>query len=436
MTTPLFDHVEFDNILRCVHCGLCLDACPTYRVLGTEQDSPRGRLYLMRGLWEGELLPDPQLVAPLDRCLDCRACETACPSKVPYGELLEKTRGVLTTRTQFGKRGRWLRTLAFRQLLPRGGRLRMLSVLAKIYRGLGLAKLVVAKPLRHVLPRFLVRAHRTMPQFDGRSFKRDHAGWHMPPTEPVGRVAFFSGCIMDVADTAIHAACLLLLRRAGYAVWVPKEQTCCGALAVHAGDRAAAAQCATSNTAVFAAEPTDALIVDSAGCGVQVSDAHHLFTAASKAAKDCRQLGEQVVDVLSFLNRDPAWIAAQQWRDDDETVLYDAPCHLVHAQRAGGTHLGLLQRIPFTRVVPLTDADRCCGAAGIYNLLQGAMADQILAAKLDDIEASLQRVPQAGVLLTGNPGCLYQLRAGVAQRGLPLRVIHPAHWLAQRLVTR
>lgn len=427
--SPLYRDMPFDHILNCVHCGLCLDACPTYRELGTEQDSPRGRLYLMRGLWEGELQPSAEVVAPLERCIDCRACETACPSGVPYGELLEKTRGVLQACTRPSLPGR-LASFALERVLPSRRWLVSLSWLGKLARRTGLDRLGGAS----WLPRFLQRGSRTMPHFEGSSFVASHPEHNPAAVQPARlSVGLFSGCIMDVADHAIHRASLRLLQAAGCDVVLPRAQTCCGALAVHAGRREGARACAERNAAAFEGR-LDYIVVDAAGCAAQLKEYAHLF-AETAERDDARwqAFGAKVIDIALLLARLPLATDVKAWRSEPLVALYDAPCHLIHAQRGDGPARALLAGLPGLRLVPLAEADRCCGAGGVYNLVQADLADRVLARKLDDLEASLAREPEAKILLTGNPGCLFQLRAGIRERGLPLEVMHPVELMAQRL---
>lgn len=441
-TPPLSDlyrDVPFENILACVHCGLCLDACPTYRTLGAEQDSPRGRLYLMRGLWKGELALTDEVVAPLDRCLDCRACETACPSGVPYGELLEKTRGVIQANRKNGWFERLMRALAFRFLLPSSLRLVLLSAVARLF---GKLLLPAGRPgwlLRPFRITVLGRALELMPRFSGRSFKAGYAKQAPDPHskhQPAKRVALFTGCVMDVAEEEIHRATVTLLRAAGREVLVPREQACCGALHVHAGEREAARALAPRNAAAFQDEGLEAVITNSAGCGAQLSEYHHLFSdarAQDSNKTDWQHLAARVIDILAFLERVPGFVEGQTWRPEPITLLYDAPCHLVHAQREDVPARALLERLPGVRLVAPREAAYCCGAAGVYNLTQGELSQRVLQAKMDDVAATLARFPEARILLTGNPGCLFQLRHGVRQRCLPLRVEHPAVFVAGRL---
>ena len=277
-TKELFRESEFDNILKCVHCGLCLDSCPTYRELGDEKDSPRGRLNLMRGLWEGELDLTPEVIAPLSRCLDCRACETACPSGVPYGELLEKARGVIHDTQPQSLKERLLRTLLLKGLFQSTFLLTLASKLLKLYAASGLPQLITNTAFGKLLPSQFVFQQHLLPDCSGQSFKQKYADQELGSTHgaaSLGRVGLFSGCIMDVSEAAIHEATLKLLRGSGYTVVVPGKQGGCGALHVHSGDRKTARGLALNNLDAFEEREFEAIITNAAGCSAQLQEFHH-----------------------------------------------------------------------------------------------------------------------------------------------------------------
>ena len=437
----LFENVDFDGILSCVHCGLCLEVCPTYRELGMEQDSPRGRLFLMRGLWQNELELNEDVIAPLSRCLDCRACESACPSNVRYGELLEKTRGIIQEKVSQSFKERLLRKVFLKHLLISTVLLRSVSVIMKIYISSGIPRLITHRVLRKILPRGLVSAQSMLPQFSGSSFKLKYAakGSLAPSHHQKTRfqVGFFTGCIMDVSEVATHQASLNLLRAAGCEVVVPKEQTCCGALHVHSGDRQTARRLARQNLAVFGNKPWDAIITNAAGCGAQLKEYHHLFAQKDAAPQqDWQTLQSKAIDILEFLSQVPDFVKNLPWKRDEEVIFYDAPCHLQHAQGIHKNPQKLLNRLPGVTLHPLSESDWCCGSAGIYNLTQPELASAVLARKLDSVAASIARFPEARTLVTGNPGCLFQIRAGIQSRDFPLRVIHPVVFMAERLLEK
>lgn len=432
----LFDEVPFDKVLNCVHCGLCLEACPTYKTVGVEQDSPRGRLYLMRGLWEGALPLSDEVKAPLDRCLDCRACERACPSNVPYGQLLEQTRGVLAKQAQPKWWARLLKRIAFSVLLTGTHERVGFAQLSAIYQKLGGQKLALS-PLGKILPNKLRHAHRLMPRFAFSSFKRKYQKALSPTSKTMQsrKVGLFTGCVMDVADHDIHHASVTLLLAAGCEVVIPQKQGCCGALPVHNGDRETARKLAIDNFDAFP-EDLEQIIVNAAGCGAQLHESVELFSEVPDhegSKRDWSAFSRRFIDISAFLAKDLSWIEANTWHDTPVTVLYDGPCHLVHAQGVTDAPESIISKLPGVTFVKLQNWKDCCGAAGIYNLLQPELSRQILDRKLGDLEQTMAANGAPTYLLTGNPGCIYQWRAGIEQAKLKIEVLHPMQFIVGRL---
>ena len=452
-TKKLFRDAEFDNILKCVHCGLCLDSCPTYRELEDEKDSPRGRLYLMRGLWEGELEVNKPVIEPLSRCINCRACESACPSGVPYGELLEKTRSIILENTPQSLKERVLRRILLKGLLRSTSLLITASRLLKIYAATGLPKLITKTFVGKLLPKSFVFQQHLLPNCSGESFKRKYADEIFPSLLPKEkqasdsrktkkklRVGMFSGCIMDISEAAIHESTLTLLRCFGCEVVVPGNQVCCGALHVHSGDRETAREFALKNMLAFEPRHLDKIITNAAGCGAQLKEYQHLFSKeTSEAQKGARSSADwqgfekKIVDVLEFLFCHQELLEKLSWREDEDTVLYDAPCHLIHAQKVDENPRQLLNNLPGVTLVPLKESEWCCGSGGIYNLVQPELSRAVLNRKTESIRHALTANPKATTIITGNPGCLYQIRAGIRSENIDLRILHPAVYLAGRM---
>ena len=396
----------YTRSLDCVHCGLCLQACPTYRETGSEISSPRGRVYLLRGVAEGRLALSDVVSEEVYLCLDCRACETACPSGVRVGSLIELARAEVE---HAGLRRGWRKQLerfGLRRILPHRGRLRALMGLIATAQRLRLdraAALVMPRRLRdamELLPRVPAAAGRAaLPEFVPAEGERR------------GRVAFFVGCVMPELFGAVNAATVRVLARNGFDVVIPPQQGCCGALHAHAGDRDFACELARTNAAAFAAVAVDAIVVNSAGCG-----------AAMREARDW--LGDEA-DVYSGRVRDVSeFLDTQGLREPDgrleATVCYDDPCHLVHGQGVADAPRRLLARIPGLSLRAHDDPGSCCGAAGIYNLTHAEMSRAVLDRKLAALAAAAP-----DIITSGNPGCLMQLESGVRRRGLAARVVHP-----------
>ena len=443
----LFSEVEFDNILKCVHCGLCLDSCPTYRELADEKESPRGRLYLMRGLWEGELELEPQVIDPLNRCIDCRACESACPSGVPFGELLEKTRGIILENKTQSLKEKISRMFILKGLLRSTGLMITASRLLKLYSASGLPKLITKTFIGRLFPKSFVFQQHLLPNCSGESFKRKHADKILSPLEVKEskktdtqiqqknlRVGMFTGCIMDVSEKAIHDSTLTLLQSIGCEVVIPGNQVCCGALHVHSGDRMTAQEFAVKNLSAFEPRNLDAIITNAAGCGAQLKEYHHLFSEGNSDAKmNWSSFENKIIDVLEFLSGYSELLGKMPFKDNDDVVLYDAPCHLMHAQKVDENPRKLLSSLPGVKLVPLTESNWCCGSGGIYNLVQPDLSKAVLERKIESVRQTLRSFPEAKTIVTGNPGCLYQIRAGLRSNAIDLSILHPAVYLMKRL---
>ena len=403
-----------DDLLRlsldCVHCGLCLPACPTYRETGREVSSPRGRIYLMRGVAEERIPMGPTVVEEAYLCLGCRACETACPSGVQFGSMIEKLRAEVEDaglRTGLAHR---VEGWALRGVLPHKRRLRLFIDLLAVVKRLRLDRL--AAPF---LPAGLRDATALLPDVPPRRARRP-----LPPLVPAegerrGRVGFLTGCVMSELFADVNAATVRVLARNGFDVVMPRDQGCCGALHAHAGDEATAHSLARVNVDVFTASGVETVVTNSAGCGAAMRDVLHWLPGAGE------RFASGVRDVAELL--DAEGLRAPGGRID-ASLCYDDPCHLVHGQRVGDAPRRLLKQIPGLDFVAHDDPGSCCGAAGIYNLTHRKMSRAVLDRKLDALAAA-----DPDLIATGNPGCLMQLRGGAARRGLRARVVHPVELL-------
>lgn len=392
---------------QCVHCGFCLQACPTYVTLEDENDSPRGRLVLMRGLLEGELATDdPDVRTHLDRCLGCRGCETACPSGVPYGHLLEATRATLAMSEPIPLVARLVLWLFARPAM-----LRLALLGARIARATGVAALLSRLPGR--------------PGFANAMLASTAPGLRTRPYEPAtpatrGTVSLLRGCVMEGLFGHVNAATERTLRVNGYALAGAPGQRCCGALHAHAGDLETARALARANVAAFERSGADRIVVNAAGCGAMCKEYGQLLAGDPEWADRAAAISARVRDVSEVL----ADAGPVPGGPLPLPATYDAPCHLQHAQRVVQPPLSVLAAIPGLQLTPLRDADLCCGSAGIYNLVEPDTSDAVLAPKLANIADTGARW-----VATGNPGCLMQIGAGLLRRGSDARAIHPVELL-------
>ena len=428
------------DLHTCIHCGLCLTACPTYRELKIEPDSPRGRIYLMRGLAEGRVSPSPELVQHLDNCLDCRACETVCPAGVPYSRMLEQTRGQLARRAGGGGAARWFGEWALRSLIPNRGRMQFAADLMRLGQSGPMAAFMRSPLAARLLPEFARQGWAMTPKIEPRSRRslallaarlpkgarmvRESGGTLVfePAASPRARVAFFTTCVMDVMFPEVTREAVRLLVLGGARVTLPGAQGCCGALQAHAGLRREAAALARHNVRAFGGE-FDAIVTHSAGCGAALRETGHLLhqdSAAAEAETFATRIRD-VSEVLAQLELPPpeplpsgAAAPARRLR-----VAYHDPCHLAHAQKVRSAPRELLRKLPGIELLELPNSDWCCGSAGIYNLTHPEMANAQLDHKLDSIESV-----RPDAVVASNPGCLLHMARGARERGMKVEILH------------
>jgi glycolate oxidase iron-sulfur subunit len=408
---PTADAPQEDLIARCVHCGFCLPTCPTFAVLGVEMDSPRGRIRLMKTVWERRLGADaPGLDDHIGKCLDCRACETACPSGVEYGKLVEGVRSQIVVARPRSAVERVIRTVAFDWLLPHRRALAAFAALGLAARRLGGREVLRATRLRTA--RRLADLIDLLPS----RARADAVRAMKAHGEVRGRVALLTGCVMGSVFADTDAATARVIARNGVDVVVPDTQTCCGALHAHAGERERARELARRNIAAFESTPVDAIIVNAAGCGAAMKEYGWLLKDDPVWSARAAAFATKVKDATEFLadlglSERPG---ALQGR-----VTWDDPCHLLHGQKIKDQPRKLLASIPGLEVVPLEEADWCCGSAGTYNVTQPDLARAILERKVAKILAT-----GAETVVTANPGCLMQIQSGLDRAGAKVRVVH------------
>jgi len=411
--------VDRKLIKQCVHCGLCLSSCPTYKVLGSELDSPRGRVFQMRAVQEGRIpLESPDFRLHIDRCLNCRACETACPSGVQYGQLLEATRAALPPRNQTE---RTLRTVVLNRIFTSSVALDLMGTGMRFYQKSGLQTLARISGLLNRLPLNLGRLEGLLPPTQGGIVRAP-----LPEVLPAqgtkrARVALITGCVQEQFFSLTNAATARVLSLNGCEVVIPRGQTCCGALHTHGGEKQTAQELARHTIALCERTGADYYIINAAGCGSTLKEYHHLLADDPKWVKRAHEFSAKVRDISEYLasielnpNLGPI----------NKRVTYQDACHLAHGQRITDAPRQLIQKIPGIELVEMKESDTCCGSAGIYNVTQFDLSMRLLDRKVENLIAT-----NAELLVAANPGCIIQLMHGVKQRRLAIEVIHPVDLL-------
>ncbi len=411
------------KLLACIHCGLCLEACPTYVITGDENDGPRGRLYLMRAVGEGRLENTSSAFRThIDRCLGCRACEQVCPAGVEYGLLLESSREELLLAQPKSDATNKLLRFALRHVWMSPWRLRLLFGGARLFRDSGLGRLLLKSGIGRLLGRRaifglgLLESSRPVltAQIKRKDFRREKS-----VSQPAS-VLLFTGCVGEGLFARVNRATERVLVANGFAVSAPKDQVCCGALHAHAGDLDGARELARRNVRAFDTEAP--IITNAGGCGAMLTTYAHLLADDPSFAEAAANFSRRVRDVSQQLQVSGKSVSSSVQSVDtgERRVTYDTSCHLLYGQRAGDASQQMLRSVVGSDFVPLNGTERCCGAAGIYNLLQPELSGRVLQEKLDHV-----RETDATILATGNPGCQMHIGAGAQLAGMNLKVCHP-----------
>lgn len=434
------------DLLKCVHCGLCLNHCPTYRLTSLETESPRGRIFLIKELAEGKQIVNDAFEEHIGLCLNCRNCETVCPSGVRYSVLLEAARGEIVKQGKLSRQEKIIRWAVFKQLFPYPWRLDLVAnatglyqrTLQPIVRATGILQLFGRLgEMEALLPDRRLRTYKApkqklpAPEIDG-AYRAPQAIAHKP-YKTKKRIALFTGCLMRAGFANIHEATVRVLERNGYEVVVPEGQTCCAALHVHAGERDIAKVMAKQNIDMFMQEDWDAIVINAAGCGAQLKDYPELFRDDPHYFHAAEEFAARTKDVSELLANSPLVLKPKVVGDGNELgakaarpalkrktrVTYQDACHLAHGQKVRIQPRNVLKNIENLELVEMRASDRCCGSAGIYNVIHPEIADQLIDEKMEHT-----RDTSAEIVVTGNIGCLLQLEYGKKRAGWNGRVMH------------
>jgi glycolate oxidase iron-sulfur subunit len=414
LSNPVRDVCDYDLLFDCVHCGLCAEACPTYVVTRCEMDSPRGRIYLMKSLAEGRIDLDDDAARHLDLCLGCRGCETACPSGVHYGRLIEGARAFVERNHRRSIADRFKRR-AISAIFPYPDRLRMLLAPLKLVDRLGL------KPaLRAIMPHMIRDWLDLLPPPEAKPRPLDRETT-IPARADAPAVVVHHGCVAQVLADSENVNSERLLAAAGYRVVQLAPTSCCGALDLHSGNAARALDFARANVRALKNSGADAIVSAASGCSVAIAEYGVLLKDEPEFAEDARAVSAKVRDLSSLLLDAPS----KPKREFRCRITYHDACHLAHGLGVREAPRKLLASIPGVTIIEMTESDLCCGSAGSYNLTEPTMARDLVRRKADNIVAT-----GAEYVVLANPGCEFQIAAELRRRGSKIKVIHLADFLA------
>ena len=409
------DAPDESELYKCVHCGFCLEACPTYVATGLETESPRGRIALMKAVHESRIDITPGVVRHWDLCIQCRACEVVCPSGVPYGRLIEATMTQVQKRRKIGMASRAVSWLTLRHVVPRQRILSSLTATLRLYQGSGIQMALRKSKLLRLVSPALADLESFLPDLPSVSFRA--AGQVVPAIGAKrARVALLSGCVMPLAHGPQMNAVVRVLARNGCEVVVPKVQVCCGAINTHVGDLDVARALARRNVDAFLASGVDAIVVASAGCGSRMKEYEHLLRGDEEYAAKSAEFSGAVKDIHEFLVDLPFEPPRGEL---DRRVTYQDSCHLANAQRITDQPRALLRSIPGLELVELPNASQCCGAGGTYAITERESSLTVLEAKMQAV-----RDTGARIVATANPGCVFQLQYGAGRGDNPVEVCY------------
>lgn len=402
--------LDYDQLTNCMRCGFCLPACPTFNETGIEPESPRGRIALMKAVADGMMDPDQAFEDQMNHCLGCRACEPACPADVKYGQLIEQAHEAIEQHADHGFAVSIVRKLTFKHMFPHQSRMRLVGLGLKLYQKTGLQFVTRKLGVLKLFPKHLREMEAILPKASYQGVIEQIGEYHPAKGEPIARVGMFRGCIMDVLFTGTNINTVKLLTEAGFEVVIPKAQNCCGALHAHSGERDIAKDLARGNVQAFQDAEVDYIISNSGGCGAILVEYDHLLCDDPIWENGAKWFAARVKDISQILvekGRLPQLIVPLV-NQEPIRITYQDSCHLRNVMKSGNVPRQIMKRVANVSFVELQSADQCCGSAGVYNLTQPIMANQILNHKMEHVNDT-----RARYLLTSNPGCLLQMKLGI-----------------------
>ncbi|MGE7863386.1 (Fe-S)-binding protein [Bacillus mobilis] len=426
------ERLSEDELLNCMRCGFCLPTCPTYIQSGyKESHSPRGRIALMKAVVDGLIEPDEDVENTLNVCLGCRACEPVCPSGVNYGHLLEEARDIINQNKKFSVPVKAVRKVVFEGLFPHQNRMRTLTGLIGFYQRSGLQTLTHKTGIMKLFPETLATMDLVLPKVPKMKAMKDRPAFLPAESTKKKQVAFFTGCLMDTMFLETNNATMKLLQLAGCDIVIPKTQSCCGALHGHAGEKNGAKELAKRNIKAFEDLNIDYIITNAGGCGAYLVDYDYLLKDDPQWAERAKQFVSKIKDITAILV-ELDFHKRNDLRLKPQIITYQDSCHLRNVMRTSSEPRMLLEAIQGATYREMKDADRCCGSAGIYNIVHSELSMEFLDYKMDRVHET-----EATTIVTANPGCLLQMKLGIEREGLShkMRGIHIVDLLLEAIET-
>ncbi|MEI3613455.1 (Fe-S)-binding protein [Pseudogracilibacillus sp. SO30301A] len=408
--------MDYDELMNCTRCGFCLPSCPTYIETGQDEvHSPRGRIAIMKGVVDGIIEPSEEVKRSIDMCLGCRACEPVCPSGVQFGHLLEQARDAIYQTNKQSVTTKLTRRIAFNHLFPKQKQMIRLTSFVGLYQRSGLKRAAQKTGILKILPENMRAMENVLPEVPKKKEMKERPT-HLPALKKQKkRVAFFSGCLMDTVFMSTNDATTKLLQYAGCDIVIPKSQGCCGALHGHSGEINAAKEMAKKNITAFEEEQVDYIITNAGGCGAFLNDCEYLFKNEPEWQERAVKFSKKIKDISSILIE--LEFDKLDLQLEEQVVTYQDSCHLKNGQKTFMEPRQLLKSIEGVNYIEMKDAGRCCGSAGIYNIVESEMSMQILDYKMEQAKKT-----NAKTIVTANPGCLLQMKLGIEREGLTGKV--------------
>ncbi|MGO4348252.1 (Fe-S)-binding protein [Paenibacillus sp. MCAF9] len=435
LARTLLEKLDYDQLTNCMRCGFCLPACPTFHETGMEPASPRGRIAMMKAAVDGLMVPDQQFQDQMNLCLGCRACEPACPADVKYGQLIEQTKEAIEEHATHSLPIKIIRKTVFKHLFPKRSSLKLLGGSLAVYQKSGLQKVVQSTGVMKLFPKQLSEMESILPSASPKGVVERLGTFYPAKGERIAKVAMFRGCIMDVmfADTNVNT--VELLSAAGFDVYIPESQVCCGALHAHSGEMNDARELAAVNIDIFKQLDVDFIVSNAGGCGALLVEYDHLMQENKKYSEPAKWFASRVIDVSTLIvekGRVPKFVQKASSQDARKIkVTYQDSCHLRNVMKGSSAPRKLMREVVNAEYVEMGESDRCCGSAGIYNVVQPEMAGAILEHKMEHANNT-----QASYMLTSNPGCLLQMKLGIEKHkpDQTMKAMHIVDFLHERMI--